>query len=129
MKLKHSFASEFLFWLHLPIIIIWFGLFLIPKTIWPERIIFHFWYILIIMIIQLVWGFILYPKIKKITFICPLTTWSQYLRGYSIKDKRNYNHSFVRELLEKLNIKVSFKLINILLVITFVMVAIQYILK
>ncbi len=129
MKPKHYFASEFLFWLHLPIIIIWFGLFLISKTIWPERIIFHFWYIMIIMIIQLVWGFILYPKIKKITFICPLTTWSQYLRGYSIKDRQNYAHSFIKELLEKLNIKISFKLINILLVITFVMVAIQYILK
>ena len=39
----------------------------------------------------------------------------QYSKGYKIKDKRNYNSSFIAELLEKLNIKVSFQLVNIIL--------------
>ncbi len=126
---KRTFFTELLFWLHLPIVLLWFGLFFVPRFVWPSRVSFHFWFIVIIMLLQLLWGIFLYPKTKKIDFICPLTTWLQHLRGYEIKDQRNYNHSFIAELLERLHIKISFRGVNILLFLTLVIVVIQYALR
>jgi hypothetical protein len=123
---KRTFWTEIVFWLHLPIVIIWFGTFFIPLSLWPKRIIFHFWYILIFLLLQLLWGIILYPKTKKGDFICPLTTLLQYLRGYPIESKKNYNHSFIAELLERFHIKISFQWVNIMLWITLTIVTIQY---
>ena len=123
---KRTFWTEFIFWLHLPIVIIWFGAFLIPFSLWSQRITFHFWYILILVSLQLLWGIILYSKTKRVDFICPLTTLLQYLRGYPINSKKNYNHSFVAELLERFNITLSFQGVEILLGITIVIVTIQY---
>lgn len=126
-RVKDNWLINIIFWLHLPLIIIWFGAFFIPLSFWPKRIIFHFWFIAIILIIQLIWGIILYPKTKKINFICPLTTLMQSLRGYKIKDKENYNHSFIAELLKKLKINASFFLVNVILIITFLIALWQYV--
>jgi len=123
---KKNFLTGFVFWLHLPLVIIWFFTFLIPLSLWPGRITFHFWYIAILLLIQLIWGILVYPKTKSIDFICPLTTLMQSLRGYKIKDKRNYNHSFIAELFERLKIKISFLWVDVLLFITFIIVSIQY---
>ena len=124
---KRTFWTEIIFWSHLPIVIIWFGTFFIPLSVWPKRITFHFWYILIFLLVQLAWGIMLYPKIKKVDFICPLTTLLQYLRGYPIANKNNYNHSFIAELLTRFHIKISFMWVNSILWLTFVIVTIQYI--
>ena len=125
-KSKNNFLIDILFWLHCPLVIIWFGLFFIPGSLWQNKIVFHFWFISIFLLGQLAWGGILYPKINKIMLICPLTTLMQYFRGYPIKDKRNYNHSFIAELLNRLNINVSFHWVSILLIITLIIVSIQY---
>jgi len=124
--MKKSWLIELIFWLHLPIVIIWFGTFLIPLSVFPGRITFHFWFMAIVLLSQIVWGMMLYPKTKSFEMICPLTTPMQYLRGYEIKDKRNYNHSFIAELLDRFNIKMSFNAVNILLWVTFAIVIIQY---
>jgi len=125
-KEKKNFLIDAVFWLHLPIVIIWFGVFFIPLSLWPERIKFHFWFISITLIVQLLWGAMLYSKIKRIDFICPLTTLMQSLRGYPVESKKNFNHSFIAELLERLGIKISFFWVDVLLLISFIIVSIQY---
>ena len=123
---RKKLAIEILFWLHFPIVVIWFGLFAIPRFIWPNRVIFHFWFITGIMSIQLIWGLILIPYTKKVDIICPLTTWMQKLRGYPIKSKKNHNHSFIAELLQRLKIPINYKGVNILLIITLIIVTVRY---
>lgn len=122
--MRNRLLATILFWLHLPIVVLWFGLFLVPKSIWAVKVSFHFWFIAGIMFIQLLWGIYL---TKKIDIICPLTTWMQYLRGYPRDSKKNYQHSYISELLQKLRIPVYYKGINILLLITLVLVTVQYI--
>ncbi len=115
--------------LHLLIVLLFFGLFLIPKLLWNNVIKFHFWYLIIIIFIQIIWGLIIYNKTKKIDIICPLTTLMQKLRGYEIKDKKNYNHSYIAELLNKLKIKVNYNIVSLLIFISIIIVFIQYILQ
>ena len=120
---KTKLLIEIIFWLHLPIVILWFGLFIVPKSIFPFRVIFHFWYIAGIMLIQLIWSLIIF---RKLDIICPLTTWMQSLRGFPLKDKNNFNHSFIAELLQRLKLDVDSKFVSILLIITLIIVSIQY---
>jgi len=123
---KKTFLTELVFWLHLPIVIFWFGAFLIPLSIWPGRIAFHFWFISSLLLIQLAWGIILYPKTRRIDLICPLTTLLQSLRGCPVESDKNTRHSFIAELLDRLELKISYKNVNLLLLITLVIVAVQY---
>lgn len=125
-KNKNIFLINLIFSIHLILVLIWFGLFLIPVSIWSMKTEFHFWYMTVLLIVQFVWGLALYNQTKKVTFICPFTTLMQFLRGYSIKDKMNYNHSFIAELFSRLKIKLSFSSVNILLIITYIIVAIQF---
>lgn len=124
LMMKGTFYSELLFWVHLPIVIFWFGLFFIPKSIWPERVFFHFWMIISIMAIQVIWSLVIF---RKFNLICPITTWMQSCRGYTLKSKKNYGHSFIAELCGRLGFNVYFKSINIALLITLLIVVIQYI--
>ena len=121
--MKKTPLSEFVFWLHFPVVAIWFGLFAVPKSIWPGKVFFHFWFIVIIMLIQLVWGFFL---TKSFDIICPLTTWMQSLRGYNIHKKKNYGHSYIAELLNKIHVKAHYKGVNYLLLLTLVIITVQY---
>ncbi len=122
--MKHKLWSKILFWLHFPIVLFWFGLFLVPLSFWPGRITFHFWYIISIMFIQLLWSVLIF---KKIDIICPLTTWMQYLRGFPLKNKENYDHSYIAELLNRLHLRISYWLVNILLAVTLIIVIVQYV--
>ena len=118
--------TNIIFWLHFPIVIIYFGLFFIPKSLWKDNITFHFWYVMIIFLIQIIWGTVIYPKTKKIEIICPLTTLMQRLRGYEIENERNYNHSFTSELLEKLKIKLKYNIVSVIIMFSILIVVIQY---
>mgnify|MGYP003964191825 FL=1 len=115
--------EKIVFWLHFLLIVIWFGLFFIPSSLWQGRVLFHFWYVFSIMFIQLIWALILR---RKIDIICPLTTWLQSLRGYSVKSKKNYGHSYIAELLERLGVRVSYFVVNVILLITLVLVSWLY---
>ncbi len=126
---QDNFLISLIFYVHLILVLIWFGLFFVPASFWPKIIEFHFWYITIILISQLIWGIVLYPKIKQITFICPFTTLMQSLRGYPLTDKKNYNHSFIAELFSKLKIKMSFSLVNVILLLSYGIVSVQFIIK
>ena len=120
---KESWGINILFWLHLPIVLLWFGLFLFPLSIWPGRITFHFFYISGIMSVQLLWAFYLH----RFDIICPMTTLMQWMRGFSLKDEKNYGHSFIAELVERLGINLSYKIVNYLLFVTLIVVTIQFV--
>lgn len=125
-NMKKSFKKttiHILYIAHLLIVIVRLWLFFIPTKLRPWRISFHFRYIAIILAAQFLWSIIL---IKKAGMICPVTTLMQYMRGYKCDHKKNYDHSFIAELLETLNIHISFQTINILLLATFVWAAILY---
>jgi hypothetical protein len=124
---KRGLLTEIIFWTHLPITIIWIGLFLIPLSVWPGRITFHFGYIFSIVLIQIIWGEMLYSKTKKIRIICPITTLMQSLRGYPIESKKNYDHSFVAEFFNRLRFKLGPRIVGILIWITLIIALIQYI--
>jgi len=115
-----------LFWLHVILLAALIIPFFIPVSIWPERITLHFLFLSSILLLQLIWGAILLPKIRKIDFICPLTTWMQYLRGYPISSKKNHEHSFMAEFLHDIGIKISFQGVTILQTVIFSAAAILY---
>ncbi len=123
MRSNDSFWVKIIFWFHLPIVLIWFGLFAVPLSLWPSRITFHFFYIVGIMSVQLLWALYLH----KVDIICPMTSWMQWLRGYQLNEKENYGHSFIAELFEILGIKLSYKIVNYLLFVTLIVVTIQFI--
>lgn len=118
-----------LYFFHLVIVIVWFGLFFVPKSLWPGRVIFHFWFIFIFMLIQMGWGAAMTPYMKKYRIVCPITTLMQYLRGYPIDEKRNFDHSFIREFLTFLKIKAPYGSIGLVNYLSLCLVAIQYLLK
>ena len=126
MRIK-EFVINLIFWFHLPFAVIWLGLFFVPRSVWISKITFHFWYAFVLLIIQLGWGLILSPITKKINIICPLTTIMQRLRGFHITSKKNYDHSYVAELSNRLKIRISNKAVNILTLVTFFIILIQYV--
>jgi hypothetical protein len=123
MNIKTLFI-DIVFWLHLPIVIVLFGLFLVPTSLWAGKITFHFWYYWSVTLIQFVWAVLVY---QKLDIICPLTTLMQWLRGYPLKDKKNYGHSYNAELLKKLKLNISYKIINIIILICLAIVTVQYV--
>ena len=125
---KRRILIELIYWLHLIIIIIWFGLFFIPPCLWIGKIPFHFWFITIIAGIQFLWGAFMMPYTKKIDIICPLTSIMQVLRGFPLKSTENLGHSFIVEIMSRFNVKISYKTVNLIFLLTIIIVSIQYIL-
>ena len=124
IKITKKMFAEITFWLHLPIVIVLFGLFAVPKLVWTGKVTFHFWYFVGIIFVQILWATLFY---KKNDMICPLTTLMQWLRGYPIKSKKNYGHSFIAELLKKMRIKISYAWVNVVLIVCLIIVIVQYI--
>jgi len=117
-------SSKLVFLIHCLIVFFWVGLFFVPVSFWPEKIIFHFYLTLLIVFNQFVWGLLIMPWTKKYRMVCFLTTINQLLRGDSISDERNYDHSFTQELFGRAGIKISHRFatyftFTILIVVTF----------
>lgn len=100
------FLADLLFWIHFVIGTIWLGLFLVPSSIWQDKITFHFYLTITIVVHQFLWGLILMPWTRKFRMVCILTTPMQLLRGEKISDPKNYNHSFFKELFGKNGIQI-----------------------
>ncbi len=123
-------AGEILFWLHLPIVLIWLGLFFIPSSSWPAKVTFHFWFIFVVFASQIWWGFFLMPIRKRFgAGVCPLTSLTQWVRGYPITDRRNYDHTFLEEITERLRITISLKTMQIILFGSVGVIIVQYALQ
>jgi len=97
MKTKLLLA-DLLFGLHFMIGTVWLGLFLVPISVWQDKITFHFYLTLVIVAHQFLWGLIIMPQTHKFRMVCLLTTPMQLLRGQKISDPKNYDHSFFKEL-------------------------------
>jgi hypothetical protein len=119
-----EFWIKFMYVTHIPVTIFWFALFIIPTSIWSYRMDFQFWYALWLVGGQTLWGFLIFGKIKS---ICPMTTVMQLLRGYGLKDKRNYEHGFIAELIQDMKIPLSRKSTSNILTISFVIIVLQFI--
>lgn len=111
---------------HVLILVIWFGLFFVPTSVWPAKVIFHFWFIAILYVLQLMMGFILWPWAKKYKAACFFTVFMQSLRGYKINDSRNYNHGFIREFAKDIGLKLNPWFVEVLLICTLIIVSYQF---
>lgn len=122
-----NFFAKIIFLVHVVIVLVWWGLFFVPASHWPEKIIFHFYLTMIIVTHQIIWGFLILPWTGKYRIVCILTTLTQLLRGQSISDDRNYDHSFTRELLGKVRIKkLPHRFSAMMAFVILIIVSIQY---
>ncbi|MBI2176233.1 hypothetical protein HYU40_02685 [Candidatus Woesearchaeota archaeon] len=119
-------AAETMFWLHFVMVAMWFGLFLVPASLWAGKISFHFWFILIAVAMQFGWGAVLMPVTKKYRMVCPLTTAMQLLRGYPVADARNNNHSCIKEFFHRIGKPVPKKAVTISTFVSLGIVTLQY---
>jgi len=125
MKIR-LFLADILFWIHFAIIIAWFGLFLAPLSIWPGRITFHFYFSVVIVVHQLLWGLIIMPWAKKFRMVCFLTTLRQLLSGQRLSNPKNYDHFWLKKLSGNYQIKISHTLSTILTFFFFSLITFQY---
>lgn len=121
---KH--IAELIFWIHVILFTVWFSLFFVPGSIWPKRVVIHFWYITIFVLSELIMGLVLMKKMKKFRIVCPLTSLMQYLRGYDYGDPSNYDHSFVREFASRFKIKIPYGVVGFFIFLSLGVVVIQY---
>ena len=112
--------------MHFVLVTVWFGLFLVPTSLWSWKVSFHFFFVTTAVALQFLWGFVLMPVTKKYRMICPLTTPMQILRGYPISDERNNNHSCIKEFFERLGMKVPKKAVTASTFISLGAVTAQY---
>ncbi|MEK6951327.1 MAG: hypothetical protein AABX13_06415 [Nanoarchaeota archaeon] len=124
--MRNTFLIHLIFWLHLPIVLLWFGLFLLPPSVWPGVVSFHFWYIASIMALQFLWGLVFLKWTHQLDIICPLTTLLQWLRGYPLPSRKNYGHSYIAELLGMLGWRVHYGWVNTILLITLGLIVVRY---
>ena len=115
-----------IYWIHLPFVLIWIGLFFVPSSAWGYKISFHFWYAISLTVIQFLWGLCIFSYTKKIGIICPLTSLMQYLRGYTLNSPKNYSHTYVAEVSNRLSVKINDKAVNILTLVTLGVIILQY---
>lgn len=120
------FIINTLFWLHFLIVFIWIGLLFVPLSLWPDKILFHFYLTVVIVGHQVVWGAIIYPFTKELRMVCILTTFMQLARGEKISSRSNYQHSFIAGFLRKAGIKDANRMASILTLVLAAIVLTQY---
>lgn len=121
-----NILANFVFWVHGAFIIFWFGLFFIPQSIWPGRIVFQFYFTVIVVAHQLTWGLLIMPWTKKYRMVCILTTIHHLLRGQKISDPENYDRNFTKEFLGKAGINFPHRAATIITFATLILATIQY---
>ncbi|MDP2637990.1 MAG: hypothetical protein Q8P26_02935 [Candidatus Levybacteria bacterium] len=106
MKKINLLMANIIFWMHFIIGSIWLGLFLVPSSMWHDKITFHFYFTILLVTHQFLWGWFLMRWTRKFRMVCVLTTPMQILRGEKISDPKNYDHSFLNEIMGKNGFKV-----------------------
>jgi hypothetical protein len=128
MKTRLSLA-QVLFWLHVAIVTSWFVLFLVPLSTWPDRITFQFYFAVLIVGHQALWGLMIMPWSKKFRMVCILTTLQQLLSRQKLSDSKNYEHIWLKKQAGDNRIKISHKLTTILTFFFFILITILYLLQ
>lgn len=124
--MNKKFLAEGIFWTHVLIVGFWYALFIVPTSVWADKITFHFYFTIGIVFHQFLWGAVIMPWTKRYRMVCILTTPMQILRGQSIADPKNYDHSFTTEFLKRSGISVPHKVSTILTFSILIVVAIQF---
>ncbi len=127
MRNMRKKIAKFLYVAHVGVIAVWWGLFFVPLSWWADRVFFHFYLSLFIVIQQFLWGFLIMPWTKKYRMVCSLTTLTQLLRGKNIADKENYSHSFLKEIFAKGGIKIPSRAPTAITFAVLALTVIQYI--
>lgn len=112
--------------MHVAIVLFWWGLFLVPTSWWPNKISFHFYFSLGIVIHQFLWGAAIMPWTKKFRMVCVLTTPMQLLRGQKISDSQNYDHSWTQEAFRRMHMTIPHWFTTVLTFSVLTLVSIQY---
>lgn len=124
--MMRNFLANLVFFLHIPVVLFWWGLFLVPVQWWPNRIPFHFYLTLGIIFHQIVWGIMIMPWTGKFRMVCILTTLMQVLRGKNIADPNNYSHSFLVEFFGKIGLKFTHRMATLATWIVLFSIFLQY---
>lgn len=105
--------------------------FLIPSSLWPSRIDIHFFYCLTLFTLFYIWGLLWTIRFRDGVYAtCILDTLMQRIRGFSIWDPRNYQHSFTEELFSRLKISgISKKSVPGLLLVCIILSGLLFLLK
>jgi len=118
--------ANLLFGIHFIIVVVWLSLFLVPYSIWHDRITIHFYLTVAIVTHQFLWGLAIMPWTHKFRMVCILTTPMQLLRGQKISDPKNYDHSFFQEFFGKQGIKIPHKASTLITFFALTLVTLQY---
>ena len=121
-----NFFAKLFFLIHSVIVVFWCGLLFVPIDWWPNKITFHFYLTLFIVLHQLLWGFLIFPWTKKYRMVCPLTTITQLLRGEEISEEQNYNHSFAKEFFGNAGINIPHRFATTFTFVILIITAIQH---
>ena len=98
--------SDFIFLFHAVFVLFWYSLIFVPVSMFPNKIVFHFYLTVIIVLHQFIWGFLIMPWTKKYRMVCIFTTLNQVLRSQKVSDPKNYDHSFTQESFKKIGINI-----------------------
>lgn len=123
---SRQIIGEIIYYVHLPVFVLWVVLFFIPVSWWPGRVWFHFWFLIITVAVEVVSGLAYIPVSGRFDLICPLTLLMQILRGYGFNDVQTYKHSFITEFSERLWFRLSKKTVTILIILSIVLVSCQF---
>ena len=105
----NNFLGQAMFLFHVMFVIFWYGLFLVPESMFPGKITFHFYLTIVVVSHQFLWGLLIMPWTKKYRMVCAFTTISQLLKGQRISDPKNYDHYFNQDLRKKMGINIPHK--------------------
>jgi len=118
--------AETIFWSHAVIVIFWWGLLLVPTSVWTNKISFHFYLSTSIVVHQFIWGAFILPWTKHYRPICILTTIMQWIRGKRLSNELNYQHVWTKEFFQRIGWGLPQRGATIITAVVFTIVNIQY---
>jgi len=118
--------SRVIFLFHATFVAFWCGLFLIPESLFPNKVAFHFYLTMVVVLHQFCWGFLIMPWTGKYRMVCILTTLTQLLRGQKVSDPNNYDHHFTQEAFLKIGINIPHKASALITFFILFLVTIRY---
>ncbi|MGB3988729.1 MAG: hypothetical protein WBK67_03520 [Minisyncoccales bacterium] len=126
MKKSRTLLSELFFWIHFIMVAGWATLFLVPSRAWDEKVKFHFMITLIVVIHQVLWGFILSLYTKRFDLVCILTTLTHMARGEKFTTDLNYVYKWSTEFCSRIGLELSPRLAGTIVLSGLMIVSVQF---
>jgi hypothetical protein len=104
----------------------WATLFLVPSRAWDEKVKFHFMITLIVVIHQVLWGFILSLYTKRFDLVCILTTLTHMARGEKFTTDLNYVYKWSTEFCSRIGLELSPRLAGTIVLSGLMIVSVQF---